>query len=144
MTCNVCSTCQLKEMFYFWKLCAHLDSRWSPGVTVGTASAVRSGTVDGDPCECKPISVGAAASHPRSSSHPHPSSWVAPVGLCSEPDLVPEPATDCFCKESSHRSARSAFWAGSLCYYTAVAPAREGWVQVERQEQGVESTVLCM
>lgn len=111
-----------------------LDSQQSPGVPVGTASAVQSRAMDGDPWECKPISVGAAESHPRSSFHPHPFSWVsiAPVGLCSEPDWAREPATNYFCKESSYRSARSASWTGSLCYYAAIAAAREGWVLVER------------
>lgn len=64
------------------------------GVAVGTASAAQSRTMDGDPCECKPTSVGAAESHLCSSSHPHPFPWVSivPVGLCSEPDWAPDPA----------------------------------------------------
>lgn len=111
-----------------------LDSQWSPGVPIGTASALQSQTVDGDPCERKPISVGAAESHPRSSSQPHPFYWIniAPIELCSEPDWAPEPATNYSCKESSYCSAGSAFGTDSLCYYTAVAAAREGSVHVER------------
>lgn len=64
------------------------------GVAVGTASAAQSRTMDGDPCECKPTSVGAAESHLCSLSHPHPFPWVSivPVGLCSEPDWAPDPA----------------------------------------------------